>query len=138
MSIIRMPYGSRDRVSLSGFDPSMTVQSDKDSCDVNLIIRQYDRTGVLTSVNEATPQFVDVGVHDYKESIDFVMAAQEAFDSLPAAVRKRFNGSPAEYLDFVNSSDNRSEAVELGLIDPDPVPPSPIDVRVIPDPTPSE
>lgn len=138
MSIIRMPYGSRDRVSMSVFDPSMTVQSEKDSCDVNLIIRQYDRTGVLTSINEATPQFGDVAVHDYKESIDFVMAAQKAFDSLPAAVRKRFNGSPAEYLDFVNSSDNRSEAIELGLVDPDPAPPSPIDVRVIPEPTPSE
>ena len=46
------------------------------------------------------------------------MAADDAFMALPAAVRERFNNDPAELVDFVSDVNNRSEAIDLGLIPP--------------------
>lgn len=44
--IVRHPY-SRMRVQAKNDEPSMTHQSHAESCDINNIIRQFDRTGLL-------------------------------------------------------------------------------------------
>ena len=46
-----------------------------------------------------------------------IVAAQEAFNGLPAAVRKRFGNDPGQMLDFLDDPQNASEAVKLGLVD---------------------
>lgn len=55
---IRHPL-SRVRTITPVEGDSMTHQSHADSCDINNIIRQFDRTGILPPARK-TPQFADV------------------------------------------------------------------------------
>lgn len=65
------------------------------------------------------PQFGDfLCVLDYQDALNQVMAAEEAFDALPAKLRARFDNEPAKLLSFCEDSVNRDEMIQLGLIEP--------------------
>lgn len=118
---IRSRYSDRVRVPISFADPSRTKQDFLKESDVNWIIARYEKTGFLVDPlapgSALRPAFGDfTNVPDYHESATFIAQAQEAFMALPASLRKRFNNSPADLLDFINDESNRDEAVKLGLI----------------------
>ena len=102
------------------FDESMTQQHFKDECDINSIIRRYQKTGFL--VDPLTPGTAEPMYGDFAAEQDFLTAqtliahASQAFDELPAWLRKRFSNNPAELLAFLEDESNREEAVKLGLI----------------------
>lgn len=133
--LIRKAY-DRSRVAFATEGPSMTKQADADGCDINKIMRRYEKTGVVEHVNRFQGDYGDfTSVQDYQTSVNQVLAAQEAFNSLPSKVRRRFDNDPASFLAFVGDEANREEMVELGLLkapqEPageggdDPVPPLP-------------
>lgn len=98
--------------------PSMTQQHFKEECDVNRIMQRYEETGNWGEQTEVTPQFGDFSAEfDFRSAQDTVISAREAFASLPSKLRKRFNNDPAELLEFVMDSENREEAIKLGLIE---------------------
>lgn len=115
---IRHPYdGIRHRVAVPPGGPSRTKQSFKDECDVNNIMRKYQQTGLLNHVNRFRGDYADyTGVQDYQASLNQVLAANEAFSSLPSKLRARFGNDPALFLDFVGDPDNRDEMERLGLL----------------------
>lgn len=132
--VFRSGYdGKRHRVSISFLDDDgvqmlgRTKQSFKAQCDVNNILRQYDKTGLLTHVNTAAAQYGDfTAVNEYQENLNRVIMAQQAFAELPASIRKRFSNDPGEFFEFVTDPANQDEAVRLGLApQPDPEPVSP-------------
>jgi len=104
------------------FDPAEgeTQQSFKDECDINRIVSQYVKTGTWSgSLRPPTrvPQFGDFSnVLEYQESMNKIIEAQEAFDSLPSRVRQRFQNDPAQLLAFLDDVSNQEEAIKLGLI----------------------
>ena len=103
-------------------DVGKTRQSEKDSCDINLIVAKARETGFVGHVNRATGHF---GVHtgiDFREAMQAIGEAYDAFGELPAEVRRRFDNDPATLIDFIDNPDNLEEAVELGLMDA-PAPP---------------
>jgi len=92
---------SRGRVQLDNFDEGATHQSFKDECDINNIIKKYKRTGVLTHVTSAVGQYGDYSsVPDFHEAMNIVARAQQEFELLPAALRKRFANDPAQFFGF--------------------------------------
>lgn len=100
--------------SISG--PSLTKQSFKDSCDVNKILKRYERTGVLDFINDCKAQYLEVcNIGDFKESCDMVLKAENMFASLPSHIRKRFRNDPGDFLSFMSDPSNEDEIVELGL-----------------------
>lgn len=121
---LRTPYNyDVDAVSdLTGLkceDPSLAQQHMKDETDINNIVEQYGVTGQLPAAPVNVPTYGDfTGTNDYRQALDMVMAADYAFMSLPANVRERFNNDPAELVDFVSDINNRSAAIDLGLIPP--------------------
>lgn len=121
---VRTPYNyDVDAVSdLTGLeckDPSLAQQHMKDETDINNIVAQYGVTGQLPEVPVRVPTYGDfTGTNDYRQALDLVLAADDAFMALPAHVRERFNNDPAELVDFVSDINNRSEAIDLGLIPP--------------------
>lgn len=118
------PY-PRVRVGLSFTKPSLTKQSHKDECDIGRILRKYHETGLISHIRRKPGEYRDlVDFPDFAESFNRVVAAQDAFASLPSAVRTRFNNDAAELIDFVSKRENFDEAVKLGLILP-PANPSP-------------
>ncbi|AXH73641.1 MAG: internal scaffolding protein [Microviridae sp.] len=97
-------------------DEVRTKQSFKDECDINVLMRRYEVSGVL-------PVGVGVGTYgDYSEAPDFMEAqnvivrANAQFASLSARVRDRFGNDPAKFLEFVAEESNYDEAVKLGLL----------------------
>ena len=44
-----------------------------------------------------------------------IIAEQEAFNSLPSDIRKKFDNDPAEFLEFVSDEKNNDEMIQMGL-----------------------
>lgn len=100
-------------------EPSLTNQQFARECDINVIVSQFQKTGLVTHLANGAPQsgdFTDFGDSTYFQSAqNYLIEAQSAFDALPAEVRARFSNDPAKLLDFVNNQDNQDEAIKLGL-----------------------
>ena len=115
-------------------EPTLAQQSFKDECDINTILNKFAITGELPS-NVRMPQYGDfTGISDYQTALNAVLEADEAFMSLPASVRARFDNDAAAFVDFCSDETNRDEAVKLGLVPPresevPPASPAPSDVR---------
>lgn len=96
--------------------PSMTKQSFKDESDINVIMRRFQRDGVLP-LPKAEPRWEDfTSVDDYHASMNTVKAAEAAFADLPAYIRHAMGNSAENLLEFLSDEENREEAIELGLI----------------------
>lgn len=108
----------RDLVEGITFDePSMAQQHFKDECDVNNILRKYESTGLITHVANGTPSYGDFSsVLEFQQAQNILIEAQDAFEALPASLRKRFDNDPAVMLEFIENPDNREEAENLGLV----------------------
>lgn len=94
----------------------VTEQAHKQQCDINEIIRKYDRTGLIMHTVKFEHKYGDATGTDFKTALDMVTGAQAMFDELPLHVKKRFKNSPEEYLRFFEDENNREEAIALGLI----------------------
>lgn len=111
-------YGPRKAKKIYEPGESLTKQSFKDDCDLNVIMARYTKTGVLpTNLREdgIYGDFSEVG--DYQRAQEIYLRANDQFQALPGKVRARFNNDPAEFLDFCSRSENKEEMVYLGLID---------------------
>ena len=127
---------TRERVTID-CGPTMTKQSFADECDINFIMSRWKRTGQIPvdQVGTMPPSYGDFSnPTDYMTALNQVLAAKEAFASLPAFLRDRFANEPANLLRFLATPGNQEEAIKLGLARaPDP-PPAPPETQ--PDPTP--
>lgn len=114
--VIRSTYSPKFAVNLDVFEPTLTKQSFKEECDIDVILRRYADTGVIDHVKQFKGEYGSfLDVQDYHTSMNQVVAAQEMFMSLPAQVRARFRNDPAEFLAFCGNPDNQDEMVKMGL-----------------------
>lgn len=106
------------RTNENGDPIYVTEQHHKNECDINQIIRKYDKTGLITHITKFEAKFGDMTGTDFKTAHDQVIKAQAMFDELPSQIRKRFQNTPEKLLSFMENPENRKEAEELGLINP--------------------
>lgn len=131
---IRLPLRYYGRVSFESDEPSMTKQSFKDECDINVIMRRYEASGILPIPQAGEPRYADLTTSsDFQAAMMEVAAARTAFAELPARIRDRFDNDPARLLEFLDDPRNVEEGRELGLYAPEDVPPVPTPVRVVAD-----
>ncbi|AJK28275.1 putative minor capsid protein [Eel River basin pequenovirus] len=109
----------RNRVPFETNGPSLTRQSAKDECDVNVIIAKFHRTGLLDHVSNHQGSYGDFAAIDYQEALNTVIAADEMFQSLPSAIRARFANDPKAFLDYATNPENEAGMRELGLLPPE-------------------
>lgn len=103
--------------------PSLTQQSAKDECDINIIVERAKRGADLSQLSRGPGFYGDfTGLPSYRDALIMVNKANEAFMTLDAQVRKRFDNDPAKLLDFLADDANREEAQKLGLLKPVEVP----------------
>ena len=62
--------------------------------------------------------------------MNMVLKAKESFNSIPNEIRKKFDHSPAKFLDYLHNPDNKQQIIDWGLANPPPPPSEPIEVRV--------
>lgn len=101
--------------------PSLTRQSAKDECDVNQILARYQKTGVLTHLNPATPMYADLSEmpNSYQDALEFIRKAQEDFQNMSSTLRAKFQNDPQQLINFIANPSNYEEAAQLGLLDPE-------------------
>lgn len=98
--------------------PSRTKQSFVAECDINNIIKQFRSTGVVNhiSANAAKGRYLDLPDElDFQTSLNTVLAAEQAFASLPSKIRTRFENDPRQFLEFLTDPANAEELVALGF-----------------------
>jgi phage internal scaffolding protein len=123
---VRNPYNyDKDEASINDAllcqDPSLAQQHMKDECDINVIIERFGVTGQIPTA-PVSPSYGDFsGVTDYHSALNQINATMEDFMALPAQLRVRFDHDPVKLLEFLENDQNRSEAIQLGLIDGQPV-----------------
>lgn len=113
-------YGAFDpppAYDLECLDKSLTRQSEAAAADINNIMKQYDKTGMLPQVS-VEGLFADVSaMPDYRTALDGVRVANEYFMQLPALVRAQFDNDAAKFLDFAIDPANKPELIKMGLIE---------------------
>ena len=119
---VRSPYNydtkaASDESGLKCEDPSRTIQSFAQESDINWIVENFTRNGVLPEQRQ--PQFGDFTnlPTDYHIAMNQIRNADAAFMTLPAKVRSEFDNDPGKLLAFVSDPKNFDRAVELGIFD---------------------
>jgi len=93
-----------------------TQQSFKDECNINVLMKRYEKTGILPQGRDVPMQYADVSALDFQSSMDRVALVRGVFSQLDARTRLRFENDPEQMLAFVADPANVKEAVKLGLL----------------------
>lgn len=127
----------RRRVKFFCQGPSLTKQSMKAECDINGIMKRFEKTGVVTHLAQRQAYFADVSeVPDFATATAVVQKAEAMFMSLPAKIRKEFNNDAAAYVAFCSDPKNVDKMRELGILDPERKP-EVVQVEVVNAPAPA-
>lgn len=126
---------THERVRFDTKGPSRTIQSAEPESNINNIMARYGKGGPIPVMRPGSYIDASAGL-DYHAAMTVVSEANQAFEALPAAVRREFHNDPQEMVAFVQEESNRDRAVELGLIDP--APPEPEQPAPSPPEPPSE
>lgn len=128
-------YYPHPRVQLDTGELSLVKQSMQAETDINTIMARYEKTGLMSHVATHKGQYGDfVTAGDYQDHLNQIIEAKEAFSTLPAKVRKKFDNDPSTFLEFVQDEENIDEMIEMGLLKALPASPDPVNDNPEPDP----
>lgn len=115
-------YGvERLHVATVNDEPTMTNQFSKDESDINTIMKKYETTGQFQCHIKQGGAYQDfLQITDFHDMMNTVIYAKEAFQTLPAHVRARFQNDPGQLLEFLQDEKNYDEGVKLGLLNERP------------------
>lgn len=89
----------------------------RDDCDINKIMARFTKTGLITHLNTAQAAFADVSeLGDYTAIHNRLLAAQEAFMSLPAHIRKDMDHDPSKFEAYLADPENADKLLKAGLL----------------------
>lgn len=95
-------------------DGNMTEQSHKDECDINFILRDYQKTGFIRHAKDNPGVYDDISGQDFQDAMNIVAKANSLFNGLPSSVRKRFQNDPARFHDWARNAPEQ-ELNKLGV-----------------------
>lgn len=122
----------RPRLVLHTGSETPTKQEFKDECDINVLMKRYQKTGLFPQYPGQTPRYVsNIGMPDFQQAMEIVKRAEEEFAGLNSELRKRFDNDPAKFLAFVNDEANGDELIKLGLREAPKPEPGPVRVEVV-------
>lgn len=113
--------GTRLRTSVGG--ASLTKQSFKEECDINNIMKRFEKTGAIEHLAKFGPQYADVSPVDFQEAMNVVALGKSMWEELPVTL-KQLVKSPEGFLAFVQDPANQGKLIELGLATAKPGVPS--------------
>lgn len=103
-------------------DEQRTDQSAKKSCDINNIVKQFAKTGILPK-SDKIPHYGDFSdVPTLEEAFNIANNAADMFYELPASLRKLIDNDPSKLEAWLSDKKNDNLAIEFGLRQkPEPV-----------------
>lgn len=116
---------TRKRYQMIPEGHSLCKQSFQKECDINNIMKKFEKNGLVNHLNTHSGGYGNyIGYEDYHQSLNKILAADAAFQALPAQARKKFNNDPATFLEYAQNPDNLPGMREMGLAPPEPLKPS--------------
>lgn len=107
----------RRDVSIDCSEPVLTDQSYKNACDINLIMANYAKTGMLPHFQTSQPQYIDnTEIPNLMEAFEITRHATDLFNQLPADVRRLMDNNPANLEEFVNNPENKDILLKNGVL----------------------
>lgn len=114
----------RKKTRITDFGPSLTQQQFTKDVDLNFMVKAMGITD-----GSSIPPFFDQSITadkfgDFTEAqelgfrgaMDRLKEATDAFNQLPATIRRRFGNDPGELMNFLADENNADEAIKLGLL----------------------
>ncbi|AXH73208.1 MAG: internal scaffolding protein [Microviridae sp.] len=118
-----MFYRQHARVITPTGEHSMTKQSHKAECDINNILSQYKKTGLINHITSKQPSYSELPDElDYQNAQNTLISAQNTFAALPSKVRDHFGNDPASFLAAFNDPQQAAYLREYGFLRPLPEP----------------
>lgn len=102
--------------------PSLTKQVFQEECDINRIVEQFTRTGIVTHVAQKEGQYGDAPSFTYHESMNALLEAGAAWEAVPQEIRDHCANDPQELLNIIEDPARVNEARSLGLLVGEPTP----------------
>lgn len=101
-------------------DRSVTLQEFTAELDLNVIMARYKASGfdpstLPVSTRKALSGDFTGAPQSYHEALTFITDTRNAFMTLDADIRARFENDPQQFLDFVSNPENQEELVKMGL-----------------------
>lgn len=104
------------RVQYETIGPSMTDQSDKNYLDINNIMKNYAKTGLLPQFKEKIAQYIDTTqIPSYMEAQEQMSKAKQLFMQLPSEVRKLMDNNPANMEKVIVNPDYKDILIKYGI-----------------------
>jgi phage internal scaffolding protein len=105
-----------DRTAIPPGGPSLTVQSQSEDADINVLMKRFGVTGHFPE-NPRVPSYGDFShITDFRSALLAIRAAEEAFAEYPADFRARFENNPQNFLMFCEDPANIDAMRQLGLL----------------------
>lgn len=100
-------------------EPILTDPSFANACDINVIMANYAKTGMLGHVNNSEARYIDnTEIPDLARAFDIVTKAEQMFYDLPAQVRKLMDNDPSQLESFILDPQNTDILIKNGIITP--------------------
>lgn len=110
------------RLPLTIAGKSRTKQSFTAECDINTIMKKFEKTGVIEHVKQHAGRYGDflAAPQSFQEACNLVIEAERMFLSLPAKVRRAFDNDPGVLLSALESAKTdpaiHKQLQEIGLL----------------------
>lgn len=109
----------RKRHSIDASSPKKTDQSGKNMSDINNIMDQYMKTGLLPVTQTKVAQYIDnTEIMSLEQAHDQIQHAKELFYELPATIRKLMDNDPTKLHSFITDKENYDILVKYKMIEP--------------------
>jgi hypothetical protein len=117
---VRSPYNydlaaASDEAAHVCVGESLTVQSQSEDADINVLMRRYGVTGKMPE-NLRIPEYGDFeGISDFATALNQVEATANEFMRIPAEIRSKFDNDPQKFLMFCADESNDEYLRKTGL-----------------------
>lgn len=108
-------YGSKEKPKVET-GKGLTEQAHSEQCNINVILEDYKRTGLLKHAAKHEGRYDDVSEADFQTAMQTVANVRSLFEGLPSDMRKRFGGDPGQFLNFVRDPQNFKEMAQMGIL----------------------
>lgn len=114
-SVSTRKNGSR-RIQINCSEPLITDQSGKNEADVNNIMKQYAKTGMLPQIT-IPGQYLDISnLPSLEEAYNIVNRANNLFLELPPTIRKLIDNDPSKLENFISDPNNADLLIKHNIL----------------------
>ena len=93
----------------------LTEQSHQKQTDINYILKDYVKTGLLKHAKDYEGQYDDVSSVDFEKAMNTVAQVNSMFEELPSKIRAEFKNSPQNFLEFAQDYKNAPALEAMGI-----------------------